>query len=84
MVAASLGHQYEGRPSADLPPKEPGRHRFVASGVWVLRTYGAEEINDPDTMKFLDNENLMMLAVWCWDCEEPVVEGFDPRSACPA
>lgn len=72
IVAASLGQKFEARPSADLPEKVPGKHRWVATGAWVLRDIDAEKAYDADTMKFLDNENLMNLSIGCWDCERPL------------
>lgn len=86
IVAASLGQSFEARPSADLPDKVTGKHRWVATGAWVLRDIDAEKAHDPDTMKFLDNENLMNLSIGCWDCERPL--GDQPGcitydSSCP-
>lgn len=83
IVAKSLGHQYEARPGAQLRPKVPGRHRWVATGAWVLSDDAAKKANDPDTMKFLDHENLMHLAIGCWDCERPLGE-ISADSRCPA
>jgi hypothetical protein len=52
-------------------------------GSWVLRDLDVARAHDPDTMKFLDNENLMSLSVGCWDCEEPLGK-IDFGSHCPA
>lgn len=84
IVAAELpGHQYEARPHADLPTKIPGKHRWIASGAWVLTDAFVEGAADPDLLKFLDHENLMNLAIGCWDCEKPLgAIAFD--STCPA
>jgi hypothetical protein len=82
IVAASLGHRYEARPHAELPPKVAGKHRWVATGAWVLSDNAVEGAHDPDLMKFLDNENLMSLSLGCWDCERPLgvitVDSFCP------
>src|SRR4051794_12223988 len=75
IVAASLGVKYEGRPAANLPDKQPGVHRWIAAGVWVLRELDAERAFDADHMKMLDNENLMELGIMCWDCENPLGSG---------
>lgn len=83
IVAAALGHHYEARPHAELPPKEPGRHRWIAAGSWVISQDVAASAFDADQLKFLDNENLMHLSIGCWDCEQPLgVIAHDSR--CPA
>jgi hypothetical protein len=83
VVAAGLGHKYEARPHAELPEKRPGEHRWIATGAWVLSNEAVEKASDPDTLKFLDNENLMNLSIGCWDCEQPL--GAIARgSRCPA
>lgn len=83
IIAGSLGQAFEARPSAQLSEKIPGRHRWVATGAWVLRDIDAEKAYDPDTMKLLDNENLMYLAIGCWDCEEPLGK-IETGSVCAA
>lgn len=83
IVAASLGQRYEARPSAELPDKVPGRHRWVATGAWVLRDIDADLAGDADHMKLLDNENLMHLGIGCWDCEQALGE-ITTGSECPA
>jgi hypothetical protein len=72
IVAATLGHRYEARPHAELPPKETGKHRWIASGAWVLSDAMVAGAQDPDMYKLLDNENLMHLTIGCWDCERPL------------
>ena len=83
IVAAELGHRYEATGHSELRPKEPGCHRWVATGSWVLSDAMVEKAHDPDTMKFLDNENLMYLGIGCWDCEQPL-GAIKPGSHCPA
>jgi len=81
IVAASLGMKYEATGHAQLPAKVPGKHRWVATGAWVLRDLDVERAHDPDTMKYLDNENLMNLSIGCWDCEKPL-GAIEPGSHC--
>jgi len=84
IVAAELpGHKYEARPHAELPPKQPGRHRWIAAGAWVLSDEMVEKAGDKDTMKYLDHENLMGLSIGCWDCEQPLGQAR-PGSRCSA
>lgn len=83
IVAAALGHKYEATGHRELPAKVPGKHRWVATGAWVLSDLAVEKAHDPDTMKFLDNENLMNLSIGCWDCEQPLGV-VQPGSHCPA
>jgi hypothetical protein len=81
IVAAALGHRYEARPHAELAAKVPGRHRWIASGAWVLSDVAVEGAHDPDVMKFLDNENLMHIGIGC--CERPL-GAITVDSVCPA
>jgi hypothetical protein len=83
IVATALGQKYEARPAAQLPAKVAGQHRWVATGAWVLRSIDVEKAMDADTMKLLDNENLMHLSIGCWDCEEPL-GAIQYGSVCPA
>jgi hypothetical protein len=83
IVAAALGAKYEATGHAQLPDKQPGEHRWIATGAWVLRNIDVEKAHDPDTMKFLDNENLMSLSLGCWDCEQPLGV-IHVGSHCPA
>lgn len=61
----------------DLPPKQPGRHRWTANATYSLSLDQAAAVHDPDTYKFLDHENLCFVTIGCWDCVEP-------GSPCPA
>jgi len=81
IVAASLGYKYEARPHAELAAKQPGQHRWIATGAWVLSPDAVEGASDPDKLKFLDNENLMHLSIGCWDCCLPLGE-ISPGSHC--
>lgn len=76
ILASELpGHTYEAKPHAELAPKIPGKHRFVAMGSWVLNSVDVEHAHDVDMLKFLDSENLMHLSIGCWDCELPLGDG---------
>jgi len=83
IAAASLGQDYEARPAAQLPAKRPGKHRWIATGAWILSDLAVTNARDPDLPKFLDNENLMTLSIGCWDCEQPLGV-IEPNSFCPA
>lgn len=82
MVAASLGHRYEAVPHRDLPEKEPGMHRWVAIAAYVLDMSTAKVAYDPDRMKYLDHENLMTLAIACYDCELALGIDVDAEGVC--
>lgn len=82
IAAAAIGHQYEATGHRELPAKVPGKHRWIASGS-LLSDLAVEKAHDPDTLKFLDNENLMYLGIGCWDCEQPLGL-IQPGSLCPA
>jgi hypothetical protein len=83
IIAAGLGQKYEATGRAPLPKKVPGKHRWVAVASWVLDDLTVEKANDPNTLKFMDNENLMSLSIGCWDCEEPLGK-INPLTFCPA
>lgn len=83
IVAAELGHRFEAKASAQLPPKDPGRHRWIATAAYVLTDLQVAGVTDPDLPKILDNENLWTLAIGCVDCEEPLGV-IRLESRCPA
>jgi hypothetical protein len=84
IVAGELpGHQFEAQGGAALPPKVPGHHRWIATAAYVVRDVDAEKANDAEHFTFLDHENLMYLAIGCWDCEEPLGK-IKATSTCPA
>lgn len=83
IIAAALGDRFEARPSRDLPPKVPGRHRWIATGAWVITVEDVEHADEKDWPTFLDNENLMQLGIGCWDCEQPLGV-IAAGSVCPA
>lgn len=76
----------EARPMAKLPEKQPGKHRFIVSAVYVLSDQQARDSFDPDTEKFLDHESLFALSAGCWDCEKQLggSNGVTWDSVCPA
>lgn len=77
IIATQTGHQYEARSRATLAPKQEGKHRFVAVGSWVLSDNAIKRAFDPDERKFLDAENLMLLSIGCFDCEQQFGTGED-------
>lgn len=59
-------------PHAQLPPKVEGEHRWIATAAYVVSVDVVEAADDADRVKYLDRENLMHLALGCWDCEQPL------------
>ena len=84
MVAAELpGHTFEAKPSASLPPKVPGRHRWIAMVTYVIpEAFAADDLMDERVPKFLDSAHVHYLALGCWDCEGLLQEVKD--QPCPA
>lgn len=72
IIARSLGTQYEGVAHAELPPRVFGHHRWIANAAYVLSLADVKGATDADRMKYLDQENLFMLAIGCYDCERPL------------
>lgn len=83
VVAAELGDRFEARPAAQLPPKLPGAHRWIATAAYVVTVADAVNAADPEHVSFLDRENLFSLAIGCWGCEQPLGV-IDATSRCPA
>lgn len=69
IVATGLGHEYEARPRTELGPKIPGEHRWIVTAAWRTTVDVVRDAFDPDRLKLMDNENLIELAIGCWDCE---------------
>lgn len=72
IVATALSQHYPASAAAgaQLADKVPGVHRYVAVGAWVISP-DQLDVMDTDQPKFMDHENMMYLAIGCWDCEEP-------------
>lgn len=83
MVAAELGHQFAAR-RGDLPEKVPGKHRWVATAAYSLPQEMAEAADDESKIKLLDHENMIDLAIGCWDCEKVLGSQIAPDSVCEA
>lgn len=82
IIAATLGDQFKAVPHAQLPPKIEGEHRWIATAAFVVSVDVVEAADDADRMKYLDHENLMQLALGCWDCEQPLGV-IQAGSVCP-
>lgn len=89
-VAAGTGHVQRAQPSADLPPKVEGRHRWVVTAAWIADDATATDALNPDARRLLDNSRLLDIGVVCWDCEQPLGDGtgqagtIQVGSTCPA
>lgn len=84
IVAGELaGHQFEAR-RGELPEKVPGRHRWIATAVYSLPQEMAEAVDDESRIKLLDHENMVDLAIGCWDCEQALGAEIAADSPCPA
>lgn len=69
------------RQFAELPAKEPGKHRWIATASFVM-DIPDRLIGDANTNKFMDEKNLMYIGVGCWDCEQVYAACVD--EPCPA
>lgn len=70
--ATSTGIYVEAKPMAKLPPKIEGKHRWIATGAWILSDEHIANAFDADADKYLDHENMMHIGFGCWDCEQPL------------
>jgi len=62
-----------GEPRRQLPPKKPGRHRFVAIATYAISEENVQSMYvDDGNQVHLDHENLWDLSVGCIDCEQPM------------
>jgi hypothetical protein len=62
---------------ADMPVKRPGAHRWMAIATFSLTNPGAAG------PKLMDQNNLVYIAIGCYDCEEPWTEERQEQT-CPA
>ena len=83
IVATGTGDWYEARKPKELPPKVPGRHRWIAIASYTMTVESVRVARDADIPKYLDQENLFMLAVGCYDCERQLGD-IEPDSICMA
>lgn len=81
IVATAVGPQYEARPMTELGPKVPGEHRWIVTAAWRTTVDVVRDAFDPDRLKFMDNENLIELAIGCWDCECILGDAGEPGMA---
>jgi hypothetical protein len=70
VVAVPVGLEPYVAPMAQLPPKRPGKHRWVASVAYVMSERAVSNARNPDITKLLDHENLLNIAIGCFDCEQ--------------
>lgn len=54
---------------AELPPKEPGRHRWIATAGYTL-TPGQVSAASSGANVTLTPENMFMIGTGCYDCEQ--------------
>jgi hypothetical protein len=66
--AKGLGTVARAQPVAQLPVKEPGRHRWVATGAYTL-TPSQAAAADAGSQVTLDPTMLVAFGVGCIDCE---------------
>ena len=69
---------------AELPRKEPGKHRWIATAGYVLSDAQARTAYDENAQKTLSQRNMFVLAIGCYDCEEPLAKETLWNSHCPA
>ena len=75
--------QFEFKGTRELPPKVPGKHRWMAFAQYSLSQESARRAFDPAEEKHLDMENLLDVTLGCWDCEKPLTKD-NADSSCPA
>lgn len=84
MIASEIpGFTYEAKPRAELPPKIPGKHRWIVTAAWILSEESVEHAFDPEHIKHMDSENMLEIGIGCWDCEQPLGL-IEYGSRCPA
>lgn len=82
IVAEPTGSHYKVTRSAQLPPKRTGKHRWVAAASWIISPNQYDQL-DTTEIKLLDRENIMYLAIGCWDCELTYGEAKDTMCTSP-
>lgn len=88
IVATPLEQKFEAVERRELPLKQLGEHRWIATAGFFLSDEAVSGAYDKDQLKFLDQENVFTLSIGCWDCERPLGDptkgGIAYGSHCPA
>lgn len=82
VIDGGILQEYQGAKGDKMSPKVPGRHRWIATAMYAMSDTAAAHAFD-DTPKFMDAENLVMVAMGCFDCEQPLTPAIR-GSECPA
>lgn len=69
MAVTGLGTTHHLRTAAELPPKVPGVHRWVATVAYVLTDDQARAALPDQPEVTLAPSMVMACVVGCWDCE---------------
>lgn len=74
---------YDQGAHAQLPTKEPGRHRWVLIASYTVTEESVFAEARGDGATFLDHENRYAMSLGCIDCEQPYPH-IQPGSRCAA
>lgn len=68
----------------ELPDRVPGEHRWIATAGFHVTEEAVRRAHtgDPADFTYLDHENLFVLGLACYDCEQPLGV-IQPGSRCP-
>jgi len=70
-VATSAGTAFRvPRRLAELPPKQPGRHRWILSSGYVVTPEEAHLAHEGVSAVLMGADRLLSYGIGCWDCEE--------------
>lgn len=82
VTARSTGQYDDAIPSAVLPDKVPGKHRWIVTAIYTVDENTVRHANDPTHVKYMDHESLIMLGLCCWDCERLFPSEITPDTEC--
>lgn len=82
-VVESIPGVYDQGRTASLPPKQPGKHRWILTCSYVVTEESVRGEMDGTGESYLDHETRFAMGLGCWDCEQPYPD-ITPDTICPA
>ncbi len=73
-VAEPLGHHFAPEAVAAIPPKVPGRHRWILSSGYTVTDSEAAEAHEGRRKVLMGPASLISFGIGCLDCEQIYAE----------
>ncbi len=70
-AATDTGHHFRSPETvAEIPPKVPGRHRWILSSAYNVTDAEAHQAHEGVSTVLMGASKLISFGVGCWDCEQ--------------